>query len=247
MLIKGQKNKIYISLGICMFIYLFVSAIFVKILMVNNFWINKTDISTENIGKAIFNQSIFSIIIPALCFLPFWKNYKLLKRDKVRYYLIAAAFAFYIISFCMQENITFIMKYNFFKYLLFIGLGEEIVFRGIMYNVIKLESNRKAILISGACFGVMHALSIYWNGGNTSAIIMGAVSELGGGILAGGYFIFLYEISGTIFLPVLIHAILDYPYGKQSTDIYFTVILTIYCMALLFINTYMKKLRKRKN
>lgn len=95
MLIKGQKNKIYISLGICMFIYFFVSAIFVKILMVNNFWINKTDISTENIGKAIFNQSIFSIIIPALCFLPFWKNYKLLKRDKVRYYLIAAAFAFY--------------------------------------------------------------------------------------------------------------------------------------------------------
>lgn len=92
----------------------------------------------------------------------------------------------------------------------------------------------------------MHALSIYWNGGNTSAIIMGAVSELGGGILAGGYFIFLYEISGTIFLPVLIHAILDYPYGKQSTDIYFTVILTIYCMVLLFINTYMKKLRKGK-
>lgn len=247
MLIKEQKNKVYMSLGICMSIYFFVSAIFVKILMVNNLWIEKTDITMENIEKAVFNQSIFSIIIPILCFLPFWKNYKLLKREKVKYDLIFVTFVFYIISFGMQENITFIMRYNFIKYLFFIALGEEIIFRGILYNVLKQVSNRNAILISGACFGLMHVLSIYWYGGNTSAILIGAVSELSGGILGGGYFIFLYEISGTIFLPVLIHAILDYPYEKQSTGLYFTIILTIYILVRRYISIVMEKTRKRKN
>lgn len=247
MLIKEQKNKVYMSLGICMSIYFFVSAIFVKILMVNNLWIKKTDITMKNIEKAIFNQSIFSIIIPILCFLPFWKNYKLLKRDKVKYHLIFVTFAFYIISFCMQENITFIMRYNFIKYLFFIALGEEIIFRGIMYNVIKQVSSRNATLISGACFGLMHVLSIYWYGGSTSAILMWVVSELVGGILAGGYFIFLYEISGTIFLPVLIHAILDYPYEKQFTGMCFAIILTIYILVLHYISIIMEKIRKRKN
>lgn len=49
-----------------------------------------------------------------------------------------------------------------------------------------------------------------------------------------------------IFLPVLSHAILDYPYEKQSTGIYFTVILTIYSLLLLLISTYEESAKEKK-
>ncbi|BCJ99288.1 hypothetical protein bsdcttw_23290 [Anaerocolumna chitinilytica] len=44
-------------------------------------------------------------------------------------------------------------------------------------------------------------------------LLLAMVSEVGGGVLIGWYFIVLQERSKTIWIPVLIHAILDYTVG----------------------------------
>jgi membrane protease YdiL (CAAX protease family) len=38
------------------------------------------------------------------------------------------------------------------------------------------------------------------------------INEIGGGITTGLFFIYLQEKSGTLWVPVLIHALLDYSY-----------------------------------
>ncbi|MBP1925612.1 hypothetical protein J2Z76_001471 [Sedimentibacter acidaminivorans] len=47
---------------------------------------------------------------------------------------------------------------------------------------------------------------------NNSNIFKEILHEIGGGILSGWYFIYIQEKSGISWIPILIHAILDYSY-----------------------------------
>jgi len=38
------------------------------------------------------------------------------------------------------------------------------------------------------------------------------ISEIGGGIIAGLFFILLFEYSGSLLVAIMIHALLDYSY-----------------------------------
>jgi membrane protease YdiL (CAAX protease family) len=63
-------------------------------------------------------------------------------------------------------------------------------------------------------FGIMHSiLPGVLTGDDLGRIVLRMVSEIGSGIIAGYYFIYLLEKSNSLFTPIFVHAILDYSIG----------------------------------
>jgi membrane protease YdiL (CAAX protease family) len=49
-------------------------------------------------------------------------------------------------------------------------------------------------------------------GHGLSTIMMSMLNEIGGGIIAGLFFICLFEYSGSLLVPIMVHALFDYSY-----------------------------------
>lgn len=60
-------------------------------------------------------------------------------------------------------------------------------------------------------------------------------NQLGGGILSGYIFILYLEKSNSVFVPILIHALLDYSYGILG------IVVAIIVLAYLLITSKIKK------
>ena len=103
-------------------------------------------------------------------------------------------------------------------YLLFsVSLGEELFFRGWSYRRLKQVHIGAAVAVSGAFWGAGHA--VYPGilaGKSISEILLSMVvggsagMNVFGGIASGVLFIALLEWSGTLLVPILVHALLDY-------------------------------------
>ena len=80
-----------------------------------------------------------------------------------------------------------------------------------MYLQLKPCGKAEAILISGVFFGIMHAVvPSVMNGDGLGEMFLSMFSYLGFGLIGGLLFIFLLEMSGIIFVPIFIHAIMDF-------------------------------------
>lgn len=94
-----------------------------------------------------------------------------------------------------------------------VAFSEEFIFRGYLFTKIDQEYGfRIGIIISGLLFGAMHGLlpTIIANGSLSDLFTNISSNLLGQGIVGGGLFALAYKKSGTLFVPILIHAILDY-------------------------------------
>ena len=111
--------------------------------------------------------------------------------------------------FFYNGDFSLIGFYTAFFYLVIVAFSEEFVFRGFLFTSVNREYNFwVAAITSGLLWGAAHAVvPIVIHGGD---IVASVLNELGGGIAAGTGFAFLYKKSRTLFVPVLIHAILDY-------------------------------------
>lgn len=49
-------------------------------------------------------------------------------------------------------------------------------------------------------------------GNDLSIILVSMLSEIGGGIIGGLFFICLFEYSGSLLVAIMVHALLDYSY-----------------------------------
>lgn len=127
--------------------------------------------------------------------------------------LIAVLSAAYLALFLLNGDFTVKGFYAAFFYLVVVAFSEEFVFRGFLFTAIDREFGFWiAAVISGLLFGAVHAFmpSIKYNY-DTSRFIQEIISNLlGQGILGGAVFALLYKKSKTLFVPVLVHAILDY-------------------------------------
>ncbi|WP_444660236.1 CPBP family glutamic-type intramembrane protease [Caproiciproducens sp. R2] len=87
------------------------------------------------------------------------------------------------------------------------------MFRGYLFSKIEEEMGFWiAAIISGVLFGAAHSLvpAILYDF-TLGQLIRSILSNLlGQGILISGVFALLYKKSHTLFVPVLIHAVLDY-------------------------------------
>lgn len=98
---------------------------------------------------------------------------------------------------------------RWFFYMIAVGGIEEVLFRGYLYPRLYRLFGRHwaAVLLMGMLFGAFHHIApMVWQG----APWYGVFSELGGGVIGGFLFLWVYAATGNILNAVLLHAALDY-------------------------------------
>ena len=137
-------------------------------------------------------------------------------------------FGTYILFFLLKGDYSNIEGwYRFLFYLCLTAFGEEMWNRGFVYLQIKKYNKIIAVIISGVFFGIVHSvLPAILQNYTISELLSSMSGQIGGGIVSGLFLIFYLEYSGTIFVPILIHALLDYSYGMCG--IYVAVVVAIY-------------------
>ena len=99
--------------------------------------------------------------------------------------------------------------YNLLYYTVFIAFAEEFVVRGICVYLVRGEEPYIRYLAPNLLFAVMHLFSYAnWGAITVPYVISFVSSELLGLLTMGCIFQFLKEKSGTLWIAVLVHAIL---------------------------------------
>ena len=107
----------------------------------------------------------------------------------------------------MKYSVSFL--YGAFYFLFIIAFYEEMIFRAYLYRNIKNKSSFKtAVVLSGILFGLAHWFPRCIFLGEPWYDIFSWINATG--LLGTLIFAFMYEKSGTIFVPILVHFLIDY-------------------------------------
>jgi membrane protease YdiL (CAAX protease family) len=172
--------------------------------------ISVKNVTWDNILIKLAGDYLIMLLLPTLIIIIYRKkltDLNLKYTSKKEIYILSIIL---IIFFFLHNDYSITGFYKFFFYFIVVSFGEEFIYRGYIYNKLKEKSVIQAIIISGILWGVNHAIlsSVVDN----SNILKGMIYEMGGGILSGWYFIYIQEKSGTLWIPILIHALQDYSY-----------------------------------
>ena len=186
---------------------------------------NGTVISVRNASDnipEIFRQSLAvsmaAILVILIFFIILRKNFvsemylKISEKKQKITVFILTAILLAVTVFCLitkADKITIL--YNLLYYTVFIALEEELLVRGVCVYLLKDESNYIRYLVPNILFAAMHLFS-YANWGKITSVYVFSfiTSQMLGLVLTGCIFQYLKEKSGTIWITVLVHAILDY-------------------------------------
>ncbi|MFD4375636.1 CPBP family intramembrane glutamic endopeptidase [Streptomyces sp. NPDC058486] len=97
---------------------------------------------------------------------------------------------------------------------LLVGIGEELMFRGIGVQVFKRAglSEGKVALWSSVVFGVVHVSNAFGEG--AQAILQAVI------VATSGYFFYLcLRVGGTLLLPMLVHGLWDFSLVSNAVGI----------------------------
>ncbi len=99
-----------------------------------------------------------------------------------------------------------------------VGIAEETVFRGVVFNRLRegLDGRRHGLilsaLLSSAVFGLLHLLNL------TTQPLVTTLMQMYYAFAAGVGFCGIYVLSGTLLLPILLHAIVDVCHFLPAAD-----------------------------
>ncbi|BCN30411.1 CPBP family intramembrane glutamic endopeptidase [Anaeromicropila herbilytica] len=184
----------------------------------NNLLFSINEVTWNTITTKFLIDFLAMLFIPSIIIIACKKqlsDFQLCMNSK---YEIMALLGVMTILFILHNEFGILGLYRFFFYLVVIAFGEEFIYRGFIYNKIKSNSKYLAIIISGTLWGIMHSIlpSIVSNA-NLPQFILSICSEIGGGILIGWYYIYLLEKSKSLWIPTLVHAIIDYSVSYIGT------------------------------
>ena len=209
-----NKEKIKHVLPHIAFVVLYAVFLFIylKVENQNNRLIRIAEVSSDNISM-IFTMHFMSSIL-VLIVIVFINHYRKKSLSNLGIcikhpVIIAVLSVVYLGFFIIRGNFSVGGIYTAFFYLVVVAFLEELIFRGYLFGVLNESfDNATSVVISGIIFGAMHAITpIIINGTNPLIVVS---SEIGGGIVASAFFVFLYRKSGTLLIPILVHALLDY-------------------------------------
>lgn len=187
----------------------------IKLMIDHNMLISINDITINNIGTKFIGDFFLILLVPLILTVIYRKRLIEFKLQFMHTYLQYVLIAIMIVLFLLHGDFTIRGYYKFFFYLVVAGFGEEFIFRGYVYNELLRHNKLLAIIVSGFFWGILHAiLPGLLAGDGLGQIGIRMLSEIGGGIAAGYYFIYLLEKSKSLFIPVLVHSILDYSVGS---------------------------------
>ena len=114
--------------------------------------------------------------------------------------------------YCLITKVDKItVLYNLLYYTLFIALTEEFIVRDVCTYLLREEKDSIRYLIPNTLFAAMHIFAYAeWGEITVYYLISFALSQMPGLLITGFLFQYLKEKSGTIWVPILVHAILDF-------------------------------------
>ncbi len=177
--------------------------------------------ASENL-PGIFAQSMVSFLIPAGLLI---LSASLLKKDfaeqmymtlKGKWQRITAAvliFAFLLLTgYCLtvkEDKVS--VLFSLFYYVVFIGFAEEFVCRDVCTWFLEEFSWPVRYLVPNICFALLHVFSASrWGEITGDVLLRFLTSDLLGFAVMGCLLQLFKEKSGTIWLPVLLHALMDF-------------------------------------
>lgn len=204
--------KVVLALLVEMFYFYFI----VDLSMQNNWLISMSDVNSGNVLYKFVNDFAAMLVPVLLIFIVIFSSGGKPKdlgmtTQSGRWTALLAAI--YVGLFLWHGDFSVRGFYTAFFYLVMVAFGEELVFRGFAFTILDNEVGFwKAAIISGIFFGAMHGIMpTILAGDGFGGLMMRMMSEVTGqGILGTAMFAYVYKKSGTLFVPVLIHAILDY-------------------------------------
>lgn len=108
-----------------------------------------------------------------------------------------------------SDKIT--VLYCMLYYVVFIAFTEEFVVRDVCTYLLKNENGYVRYIVPNVVFAVMHIFAYAgWNDITVNYVISFVTSQMIGLVLVGCFFQFLKEKSQIIWIPVLVHGIMDY-------------------------------------
>ncbi len=187
--------------------------------------ISKSDVTVDNLLFKLRSDVLVMSLIPLIIIWKFKRKLKDIGLSTNNSPMVVLLSIVYIIFFCLHGDFSIGGTYIAFFYLVIIAFSEEVIYRGYVYTRMRSYNRILAILISGILFGITHAvLPGIMNHLSYAHILFNMLSHIGGGILMGYFFIYLMEKSESIFVPILIHALLDYSVGSWGVVIGLSVV-----------------------
>lgn len=118
------------------------------------------------------------------------------------------------VALLLNKGAALATGYQWFYFLFFIALTEEFVFRGVLPWLMEKSGLPDGLVwvVPGLLFGFMHSIMPLIQTWNGSALHLAELllSPILGGLAGGCVFYWLRRWSGTLWLPVLLHAALDF-------------------------------------
>lgn len=237
---KKLKSREILSI-ILILIYIIYFYIFCKYVVTHDLLIGVKSVSSKNILLAFTSDFFASLLFPILLIFVFrhdLKKFNLVFRHTLLQYVLIG---FIILTFILHNDFSIGGLYRLFFYLIPVAFSEEFIFRGYLYNELKSNNRLFAIILSGLLWGIPHAILPGLIANKTILeFCLSMISEIGGGVLSGYYFIYLQEKSNSLFIPIFVHALLDYSAGPLS------IIPALGTFIYLFIKNKRNKLVKHK-
>lgn len=137
-----------------------------------------------------------------------WKMGDKKKRSGVL--IVGGIFILLLIAALMKEaNTPVNLLYQWLYYFLFIALAEEAEFRGLLPVLMEKSGFPEwcVWVIPGVLFGLMHTLIPAVKGTLTIVVVF---SNIGGFLVSHCLFYALRKGTGSLWIPVLVHAALDF-------------------------------------
>jgi len=103
-----------------------------------------------------------------------------------------------------------------FIFALFIGIDEDFFSRGFIFGGLERYGVWLAAVISSVHFGLLHLPNIVYGGQSAAYTLAQAVSAGAFGFLAAALMVY----SGTIWVPILMHGLCDFPMQFDNTSQY---------------------------
>lgn len=213
-MMKSNK-KVSIAVGLTL-IYGVFSYFGMSFLWNNDYLISLNDITANNVWLKLLTDSIenFLFVLLILGFMLIrGRSLSEVGFTSNSRFLSVSLLLVYLGLFLLHGDFSVKGIYRAFFFLIVVAFVEEFIFRGFLFTIIDREYGfKKAVIISGLLFGAMHGLlpTIVANGSFMDLLANIFDNLLGQGVFGTLIFAYAYKKSGTLFVPILIHAILDY-------------------------------------
>ncbi len=211
---------------------------------------------TQNILRNIF-VNIFEIneLVATFITVIIFSSVALLIIKKNNYYIVECknkTCITYIIIFTLISSLINLFPFNLslgiitlsvFARMFFVGLMEELIFRGCVYKIFfEKYGPQKAVIVSSVLFGLIHILNVMND--NILMVVLQIVYATCIGIV---FAMLIYKNQGII-LNIIAHTIINITGNLGTTEtVYKEIIFTIMCVIFMIIMIFKFGLFKKQN